>query len=203
AGKSAFFLLMAYVMGSIPFGVLVSRLYRINIHQVGSKNPGATNVLRTVGKKAAILTLLGDLGKGAASVALGRLFLSSHALVATMGLLAIIGHDWSIFSKFQGGKGVATSLGVFLILAPYPVLLALLGWLIILGATRYVSLASIMAGILLPVLVWFFEGAGFLLFVSLIAGGLLILRHKQNIHRLMSGTENKLGKSETRGSQNR
>jgi glycerol-3-phosphate acyltransferase PlsY len=178
---------------------LISRLYRINIHQVVSKNPGATNVLRAVGKKAAVLTLLGDLGKGAASVALGRFFLSSQILIATMGLLAIIGHDWSIFSKFQGGKGVATSLGVFLILAPYPVLLALLAWLIILGATRYVSLASIMAGILLPILVWLFEGAGFLLVVSLVAGGLLILRHKQNIHRLMIGTENKLGKSANRG----
>ena len=105
--KPAFFLLIAYLLGSIPFGVLISKIYQTDIRKVGSKSSGATNVLRTVGKKPALLTLLGDVGKGIAAVLLGKIFLSSPALVAGMGLIAIIGQDWPIFAKFSGGKGVA------------------------------------------------------------------------------------------------
>ena len=105
--KPAFFLLIAYLLGSIPFGVLISKIYQTDIRKVGSKSTGATNVLRTVGKKPALLTLLGDVGKGIAAVLLGEIFFSSLALIAGMGLIAIIGHDWPIFAKFHGGKGVA------------------------------------------------------------------------------------------------
>lgn len=192
--KTAFFLLIAYLLGSIPFGVLISKIYRIDIRKVGSKSSGATNVLRTVGKKPALLTLLGDVGKGIATVLLGKIFLSSPALVAGMGLIAIIGHDWPVFAKFRGGKGVATSLGVFLILTPLPLLLTLLIWLVVLGIWRYVSLASILAGVFLPLFIWFFLGGGVLFYISLAAGILLIYRHKSNIKRLLADNENKLGK---------
>lgn len=192
--KPAFFFLVAYLLGSIPFGVLISKIYRTDIRKVGSKSPGATNVLREVGKKPALLTLLGDVGKGMVAVLLGQIFLSSQVLVAGMGLIAIIGHDWPVFAKFRGGKGVATSLGVFLILTPLPLLLTLLIWLLVLGIWRYVSLASILAGAFLPLFVWFFFRAGVLFYISLAAGILLIYRHKSNIKRLLSGNENKLRK---------
>jgi len=192
--KPAFFLLIAYLLGSIPFGVLISKIYRIDIRKVGSKGSGATNVLRTVGKKPALLTLLGDVGKGTAAVLLGKIFLSSPALVAGMGLIAIIGHDWPVFAKFHGGKGVAASLGVFLILTPLPLLLTLLIWLVVLGTWRYVSLASILAGVFLPLFIWLFLGAGVLFYISLAAGMLLIYRHRSNIQRLLAGNENKLGR---------
>ena len=192
--KPAFFLLTAYLLGSIPFGVLISKIYQTDIRKVGSKSSGATNVLRTVGKKPALLTLLGDVGKGIAAVLLGKFFLSSLALVAGMGLIAIIGHDWPVFAKFRGGKGVATSLGVFLILTPLPLLLTLLIWLVVLWLWRYVSLASILAGVFLPLFIWFLGGAGVLFYISLTAGLLLIYRHKSNIKRLLAGNENKLGK---------
>ena len=192
--KPVFFLLLAYLLGSIPFGVLISKIYRIDIRKVGSKGSGATNVLRTVGKKPALLTLLGDVGKGIAAVLLGKIFLSSPPLVAGMGLVAIIGHDWPVFAKFHGGKGVATSSGVFLILTPLPLLLTLLIWLVVLGLWRYVSLASIMAGIFLPLFIWFFFGIGVLFYISLAAGILLIYRHRSNVQRLWAGNENKLGK---------
>lgn len=192
--KPAFFLLIAYLLGSIPFGILISRIYQTDIRKVGSKSTGATNVLRTVGKKPALLTLLGDIGKGITVVLLGKIFLSSPFLVACMGLIAIIGHDWPVFAKFRGGKGVATSLGVFLILAPLPLLLTLLIWLAVLGIWRYVSLASILAGVFLPLFIWFFSGVGILFSISLAAGILLIYRHRSNIQRLLAGNENKLGK---------
>ena len=140
------------------------------------------------------MTLLGDVGKGIAAVVLGKIFLSPPALVAGMGLLAIIGHDWPVFAKFRGGKGVATSLGVFLILTPLPLLLTLLIWLVVLGIWRYVSLASILSGVFLPLFIWFLGGAGILFYISLAAGLLLIYRHKSNIKRLLAGNENKLGK---------
>jgi len=193
--KSAFFFLIAYILGSIPCGILIARLYRIDIRQVGSKNPGATNVLRAVGKKPALFTLLGDLCKGMAAVSLGKVFFSSPAMPAIMGLLAIIGHDWSIFSQFRGGKGVATSLGVFLILAPYAVLFALLTWLGVLAISRYVSLASISAALVLPFFTFLFYRAGLpLLFVSLLAAILLIFKHKANIQRLLDGTEHSMAR---------
>ncbi|MEW5802314.1 MAG: glycerol-3-phosphate 1-O-acyltransferase PlsY [bacterium] len=188
--KPAFFFLMAYFLGSIPFGVLIARMYRVDIRQVGSKNPGATNVLRAVGKKPAIFTLLGDLGKGMAASILGKVFLSSSGLAAIMGFMAIIGHDWSIFSRFRGGKGVATSLGVFLILAPLPAVLALLTWLGVFAVSRYVSLASVSAAMVLPVFIFLFSGGNSTLFqVALLASALLIFKHRSNIQRLMAGTE--------------
>ena len=173
---------------------MISKIYQTDIRKVGSKSPGATNVLREVGKKPAFLTLLGDVGKGMVSVLLGQIFLSSRLLVACMGLMAVIGHDWPVFAKFRGGKGVATSLGVFLILTPVPLVLTLLIWLVTLGIWRYVSLASILAGISLPLFNLVFFGAGFLFYISLVAGILLIYRHRSNIQRLLAGTEDTLGK---------
>jgi len=196
--KPAFFLLIAYLLGSIPFGALISKIYQTDIRKVGSKSSGATNVLRTVGKMPALLTLLGDVGKGIAAVLSGKFFQFPLALVAGMGLIAIIGHDWPVFAKFRGGKGVATSLGVFFILTPFPLLLTLLIWLVVLGGWRYVSLASILAGVFLPLFIWLFFGIGVLFYISLAAGILLIYRHKSNIQRLLRGNENKLGKHDIR-----
>ncbi|MEW6380502.1 MAG: glycerol-3-phosphate 1-O-acyltransferase PlsY [bacterium] len=196
--KPAFFFLISYLLGSIPFGILIARRHRVDIQQVGSKNIGATNVLRAVGKKAAIFTLLGDLTKGIAAVLLGKIFFTSPAMPSALGLLAIIGHDWSIFNRFRGGKGVATSLGVFLVLAPCPALLALLVWMGVLGISRYVSLASISAAVALPPFIFLLSGAGPLFFTSLPAAALLIFKHRSNIQRLMAGTENRMGKRKKR-----
>ncbi|MCL6584577.1 MAG: glycerol-3-phosphate 1-O-acyltransferase PlsY [bacterium] len=190
--KALFLGIIAYLLGSIPFGILIARRHRVDIQKVGSKNPGATNVLRTVGKKAALFTLLGDLAKGAVAVLLGKAFSSSAAMAEALGLLAIIGHDWSIFNRLRGGKGVATSLGVFLALTPGPTLLALLVWGTALGISRYVSLASILAAAALPLLIFIFQGTGSLFFTSLAASALLILKHRSNIQRLIAGTEHKL-----------
>ena len=190
--KALFLGIIAYLLGSIPFGILIARRHRVDIQKVGSKNPGATNVLRTVGKKAALFTLLGDLAKGAVAVLLGKTFSSSAAMAEALGLLAIIGHDWSIFNRLRGGKGVATSLGVFLVLTPQPTLLALLVWGAALGISRYVSLASILAAAALPLLIFIFQGTGSLFFTSLAASTLLIFKHRSNIQRLRAGTEHKL-----------
>ncbi len=183
----------SYLLGSIPFGLLVARLYRIDVRQTGSGNIGTTNVLRVIGKGPAVLTLLGDAGKGMLAVAIGKWLLFPPHHVAGMGLLAIIGHVWPIFLKFKGGKGVATSLGVFLILAPIPMVITLFIWVIIVAIFRYVSLASMVSGVFLPLLIWARYRFGFRFYISLIAGILLIIKHKSNLRRLLAGTENKIG----------
>lgn len=185
---------IAYLVGSIPFGLFVSRaLARVDIRQHGSGNIGTANVLRIVGTQAAALTLLGDLLKGflpvVAAISLG----ASELWVAGVGLATVLGHNWPIYLRFAGGKGVATSFGALLAMTPLPALLGLLTWAAVVLAFRYTSLAALIASVCVPPVILFFTGTGPYLVFSLLAALLIFVRHRDNIKRLWAGTEHRVG----------
>ena len=189
------FCLLSYLIGSIPTGYWMGLMVkRIDIRTVGSKNIGATNVFRTLGRKYGILVLIMDILKGMIPVIIARIYFSQEFQITwiLVGMAAVCGHTWTIFLKFKGGKGVATSLGVFLGLAPVPVLIVIPVFAAILRFTRYVSLGSIVCSLLLPPLVWIFTQSLPLLIFCITMSLLIILRHIPNIKRLMKGEENKL-----------
>lgn len=185
----------SYLLGSIPFGYILVRAFRgRDIRQTGSGNIGATNVSRTSPALGA-LTLVLDACKGLAAVAVTRaLFPSSRALAATAALCAIIGHMFPVWLRFRGGKGVATGLGSFLLLAPKAILLLLGVFVGVVLAFRYVSLGSIVAVALFPVIAWLLKYANTPVMLGLIsAASLLIIgKHHENIRRLLGGTESRL-----------
>jgi acyl phosphate:glycerol-3-phosphate acyltransferase len=179
----------AYLLGSISFAIVVSRLMSLpDPRTYGSKNPGATNVLRTGRRVAAVLTLAGDAGKGWLAVWLA-LWLAGDPAAA--GLAAFLGHLYPLFHRFRGGKGVATAAGVLLGFDPWLGLGALAAWIAIAVVFRYASLASITAALFAPFFAWF-VGSDYVLPVAIIAV-LLVWRHRENIARLWAGTEAKLG----------
>ena len=192
----------AYLLGSVPFGFLVAKAKGLDIRQVGSGNIGATNVFRCVSKPLGVLTFLLDLGKGVAGCCLipwlptigfgvGAVDLSFRV---TCGFLTVAGHNWTIFLGFKGGKGIATSAGLLLGLAPAACGWAVLAWLLVFLATRYVSVASIFAALILGILAWplYFHGNNgwFPLMLDILAA-LAIWRHRANIQRLRAGTESR------------
>lgn len=185
----------SYLLGSIPFGYILVRAFRgRDIRQTGSGNIGATNVSRTSPALGA-LTLLLDACKGLAAVAVARaLFPSSRALAATAALCAIIGHMFPVWLRFRGGKGVATGLGAFLLLAPKAILLLLGVFVGVVLAFRYVSLGSIVTVALFPVIAWLLKYDNTPVMLGLIsAASLLIIgKHHENIRRLVGGKENRL-----------
>jgi len=183
--------LFSYLLGSIPFGYLIAKREKINVRNHGSGNIGATNVLRTVGKKAGILTLTGDFLKGFIPVLMALYITQSEYIIGLVGILAILGHIYPIFLKFKGGKGVATSLGVFTGIMPLVVLITTIIWLIICFVSRYVSLSSMVASIALPVLAWQFNEPKFYILLSTLATIFIIFRHKDNLRRLATGEEDK------------
>jgi acyl phosphate:glycerol-3-phosphate acyltransferase len=188
----------AYLIGSLSFAVIVSRALGIaDPRTYGSGNPGATNVLRSGNKTAAILTLLLDALKGFGPVFWVQQFGAAHGLgdgtAALVGLAAFVGHLWPVFFHFKGGKGVATAAGVLLGINPWLGLATLATWLIIAAFFRYSSLAAIVAAVFAPfyqLLIW---GGGPLAITITLMGLLLIWRHLGNIQKLMNGTESKLG----------
>jgi acyl phosphate:glycerol-3-phosphate acyltransferase len=190
--------LAAYLIGSLSFAVIISRLMGLSDpRSYGSGNPGATNVLRSGNKAAAILTLLFDALKGYVPVLLVDLYGTPYGLgtgtMALVGLAAFLGHLWPVFFRFQGGKGVATAAGVLLAFNPWLGLATLATWLVIVVFFRYVSLASIVAAVFAPfyqLLIW---GGGPIALVAVVMGLLLIWRHSANIQKLSAGTESKLG----------
>ena len=196
-------LVFAYLVGAIPFGLLIARLKGVDIRAVGSKNIGATNVFRCVGKGWGVLTFVLDAAKGLVPALVfpwlqGQCGLPvPQGLAGSFGLLcgiaAILGHNFPVYLKFKGGKGVATSAGVVLGVAPAAVGLGLLGWVVLFGATRYVSVASIGAAAIVPLAGWWlYAQAGlFLPVVLTLLGVLIIARHAKNIQRLLAGTENR------------
>ncbi|HVN85011.1 MAG TPA: glycerol-3-phosphate 1-O-acyltransferase PlsY [Candidatus Binatia bacterium] len=186
-------LLLAYVLGSVPTGVLLSRTVGIDPRRAGSGNIGATNVARTAGRWLGLLTLLGDALKGALPVWLAQRVTSDPALPAFVGLATIAGHLWSCFLQFRGGKGVATAFGVFLMLAPSAVGIALIGFLVTAVATRYVSLASMVAAGVLPLSSFALAGNGWIAIAALLTALAIIGKHRDNARRLVSGTEPKFG----------
>jgi acyl phosphate:glycerol-3-phosphate acyltransferase len=190
--------LAAYLIGSLSFAVIVSRVMGLNDPRTyGSGNPGATNVLRSGNKAAAIATLLLDALKGYVPVVLVKEFGGAYGLdegtLALVGLAAFLGHLWPVFFHFNGGKGVATAAGVLLGLNPWLGLATLATWLIIAFFTRYSSLAAIVAAVFAPfyqILIW---GGGPVAVAVTVMGALLVYRHKANIAKLLAGTESRLG----------
>ena len=197
--------LFSYLIGSIPSGYLVAKSQGIDIRQHGSKNIGATNVLRVMGKKWGYLVLFCDSFKGFASVKLGAL-IAAHALLSPVlgsviaAIACILGHNYTIWLRFKGGKGIATSGGVVLALFPVLVVLCVaVIWFVVFFAGRYVSLASIAAAVALPCVVFLATGKNgsdfWILFgFSALIGALAIWRHQSNIGRLLKGTESRFGK---------
>ena len=184
----------AYLLGSIPFGILVARLRGdVDLRRVGSGNIGATNVLRAVGKGAAALTLVGDIGKGVLAVALSRWAGAPPLVVAGAALAAVLGHLYPVWAGFRGGKGVATTLGVILAAMPHVGGLLVLVWLGVAALSRYSSLAAIVATAALPVFAWLMDGRAAMLGVSGVLAVLVLVRHRENLARLWAGTEGKIG----------
>jgi glycerol-3-phosphate acyltransferase PlsY len=193
------FILAAYLLGSVPFAVVSSKLFGLaDPRSYGSGNPGATNVLRSGNKAAALVTLLGDGAKGWLAVWLARQFGADFG-VGDLGLAAVIvavflGHVFPIFLGFKGGKGVATAAGVLLGIHPLFGLMSLATWLVVVFATRYSSLAAIVTALETGVASWIFlNGAPIAPAVDVVCL-LLIWRHQENIRRLMAGTESRIGK---------
>lgn len=191
--------LVGYLLGSINFAIIIcKRMAGFDIREKGSKNAGTTNVLRTVGKQAAAMTLICDILKGVVAVLLAMLAASiwddadPEALKYLAGLMAIIGHTFPIYYGFRGGKGVATSLGVLLIVNPQIGLICLIFALVIIIATRWVSLGSILAATLFPILTIFMTDSFFAKVISIIMALLVIFNHRTNLKRLKEGTESKI-----------
>jgi glycerol-3-phosphate acyltransferase PlsY len=205
----------AYLLGSIPTGFLVAKAKGIDIRSVGSGNIGATNAMRVLGKPAGIFVLLADAAKGFAAVMLMLNFyhelndvlpsiFPAEAIAypevrmnygVLAGVFAVLGHNYTCWLKFKGGKGIATTAGVYLALAPWALLVALAVFILAIVVTRYVSVGSIAGAVALPATVWAMTPDNlFLGIVTTALGALAIYKHKSNIQRLLAGTENRLGK---------
>jgi glycerol-3-phosphate acyltransferase PlsY len=189
--KIALLIIFAFVLGSIPVGVIIAKTKGVDLQKVGSGNIGATNVLRSLGKWPAALTLLGDVLKGTIAVALGRYFGTGTFHEGLIGLSAILGHNFSLFLGFRGGKGVATSLGVFILYSPQTALITFIIWLVVVLTTKYSSLGALVSFGLLPFIVLFDSNEK--LPVALLITTLIVIHHTENIKRLIKGTERKIG----------
>ena len=192
----------AYLLGSIPAGYLVARAKGIDIRAVGSGNIGATNVFRTLGKPLGILVLVVDGLKGFAACSWLADFVVRPFAVApdkieclkiVAGICAVLGHNYTCWLKFKGGKGIATSAGVFFALAPLAAGIALVTWIVAAVLTRYVSIASVVAAVALPTAVWLTPNSLTLRIVTTALGLLAIFKHRGNIQRLLNGTEQRFG----------
>ena len=193
----------AYLLGSVSFAVLVSKVFRLDDPRTyGSKNPGATNVLRSGNKLAAVLTLLGDCAKGWLAVWLAIRFDQQLGLgdagIAAVALAVFVGHLWPVFFRFNGGKGVATALGVLLGLNPILGLATLITWLVVVYAFRYSSLAALVAALFAPFYYALLFGTDIKLLAVLVMSALLIYRHGKNIGNLLAGKESRLGGSKSK-----
>jgi glycerol-3-phosphate acyltransferase PlsY len=191
----------AYLLGSIPTGFLVARVRGVDIRTVGSQNMGATNVFRVLGKGPGIFVLLADALKGWGAIALSRYVIQPHyahgeelnevAAPIVAGLFAILGHIYTCWLQFKGGKGIATSAGVMVALVPWALLASFVIWLVAFVGTRYVSVASIAASAVLPVATWLTTHDLMLTGITSLVAALAIYKHKGNVQRLRNGTENR------------
>ena len=185
-------LILSYLLGSIPNGLIFGKLiWHKDLRQFGSKNIGATNAWRVLGRQAGILIFLLDFLKGALSVKLAEIFIGDAWAIICAGIFAILGHTFSIFLKFHGGKGVATGLGVIAMMMPKVTAIVFLIWLAIFIVTRYVSVASIIAAVSTPILAFIFDEPKEFVLFGLAAALFIIFRHRENILRLKAGTENR------------
>lgn len=195
-----FIALFGYLLGSIPVGLVLSKLFtNIDPRKLGSKNIGATNVFRTAGKALGVLTLIGDLAKGAIPILIAIWWpvqdqwgLSKDFWISIAGLAPFLGHIFPIFLGFKGGKGVATALGIYLVISPIAVVLEFILFSVLVWKWRFISLGSITCAMTIPLLIAFFRTDSSLYFIlSVIIAGLILYRHQSNIARLLQGTENK------------
>lgn len=186
--------LLAYLLGSVPFGLVLTRMAGLgDIRQIGSGNIGATNVLRTGRKDLALATLILDSGKGAIAVVIARVLTDNDPnLYALAGAAAFLGHCFPIYLRFKGGKGVATYLGTLLAFSPLGFVVAALTWLLVAFTTRYSSLAALLTALVMPFVMLGF-GRPVLFFGVLFMTVLIFIRHRANIRRLMDRTEPKIG----------
>ncbi len=187
-------LFASYFLGAIPFGLLFAKwLTGKDPREHGSGNIGATNALRTGGKKVGICTLLADILKGVLPVAIALHLALNEFSIACIALTAFLGHIFPVYLKFQGGKGVATMYGVLIPWLPWVAIASFVAWLLLFKATRYVALASILAGAVLPLFAWLLHSSFEAIISCCILGAIMIIRHSSNIQRLIAGTEPKTG----------
>ena len=187
--------LAAYLFGSISTAVLIARAMGLqDPREVGSKNPGATNILRYGGKTAAVLTLIGDILKGVIPVLIARALTANAVIITLCGFAAFLGHLFPVFFSFRGGKGVATALGVWFALNPWVGLALLATWVLMALLFRYSSLAALTASAAAPLYVaWLSPGTPYLA-TMIVMSAILIFRHRSNIRNLIAGTETKIGR---------
>ncbi len=187
--------LFAYLLGAVPFGLLFTRLFSgVDVRSVGSGNIGATNVLRAAGKTAAVLTLIADCLKGTVPVLLARLLLEGEVLPVMTGMAAVLGHTFPVYLRFRGGKGVATSYGAILALTPWTGVACLAVWLAAALLWRYSSLSALVSFGAYPFMIFIFypESRPLGVFAMFLAG-MIYIRHRDNIRRLLEGSETKIG----------
>jgi len=183
----------AYLLGSIPFGYLIVRgKSGADIRETGSGGTGATNVSRRAGKAAGVLTLLLDAAKGCVAVLITGAVVGNDWVIAAAAIAALVGHIFPVWLGFRGGKGVATGVGIFLVLAPIALLCAGVVFVAIVVFTRFVSLGSLTAAVLIPVLVWLQSDSQPLLVAAVAGAALIVFAHRGNIQRLASGTESRI-----------
>jgi len=193
-----FLTLLGYLLGSIPTGIILTRLFsKVNPRETGSRNIGATNIYRTAGKTLGILTLIGDVLKGALPM-WAAIMWTPHDLwgiadlwVAIVGLSPIVGHMFPIFLGFKGGKGVATALGAYLLISPVSVLIEFLIFAFVVWKWRIIALGSIVCATSIPIFIALFRNERVYFILSVVIAGLILFRHQSNIVRLLHGTENK------------
>lgn len=194
-----FFPLLGYFLGSIPFGLVISKLAGTDVRKQGSKNIGATNVSRVLGKKLGFLTLVLDCLKGYLSMYLAAVFLpeadSVELIVALSGIMAVVGHMFPIFLKFRGGKGVATGLGVFLFLSPAAIAISLVVFIGSVILTGFVSVGSLLASGLIPLWLYLLGCSKVTITASAVVALLIWIKHHENIGRLLKGEEKSWKKS--------
>ncbi len=185
--------IFAYLLGSVPSGLILCRaIWHIDIREHGSRNIGATNVYRTLGKGPGAIVFLLDFLKGFLGVTIAMLLVGTPLAMVLGGIAAILGHSASVFLRFKGGKGVATGLGVIAMLMPVVTVIVFFAWLLIVFLTRYVSLGSIVGAALVPVLAFLFDYPTEYTLFGVLAAVLVIVRHHANIGRLLNGTESKI-----------
>ena len=185
----------AYLLGSLSSAIAIARLFKLkDPREVGSGNPGATNILRYGGKQAAVLTLLGDILKGAIPVLVAQALGANSVILALTLLAAFLGHVFPVFHGFKGGKGVATAFGVLAALNGWVGLALVVSWLAIAVVTRYSSLSAITVAVLAPFYVWWFTREPAPILATGIMALLLLWRHRSNIQNLLAGTETKIGR---------
>ena len=184
---------IGYLLGSIPFALLLTRRQGIELRNVGSRNPGAANVLRALGVGPAVGVMLLDAAKGTVAVTVARFMSDDIAVVTSAGIAAIVGHIYPVWCRFRGGKGVAASAGVFAALAPMATAIAVLVFVATTAATRFISAGSIAGAVALPVAAAVGNAPNPVEAGTLLAAALVIVRHRDNVSRLMAGTERRIG----------